>query len=63
MIETRGTVHDVVGEFPLLIEVEEGITYFYFSTNDGLYLVASIETSDLLLSLINAEQPDEDTKN
>ena len=63
MIETTGTVNDVTGDYPLIIDCHDGITEFFFATNEALFLVAQINTQDLLLALINADNPDETKEN
>ena len=62
MIETNGIVSDVTGDYPLIIDCHDGITEFFFACNDGLYLVSTIPTADLLLALINADNTDEQEK-
>lgn len=63
MINTNGMVHDISGDYPLVIDITDGVAEFYFEVNDTFFLVAHISVSDLLMAIINTEHPDEGTIN
>jgi len=63
-IITKGTVHDISGDYPLCIDYDRGMVQFFFTANDGKYVVATILKQDLVMAVIGMSYDEkEETKN